>query len=267
MTPADGSRATDQRGGTSVIDNVLAVLRCFSTDHPLLGVTEIAQRVGLHKSTVSRLLSTLENSDIVERDPASRQYRLGMGLISIAAPLLADMDVRRVAYPVLQDLTAQSGETTALMVWNGYEAVCVEQVASSHQIKHTSPLGARYNTAHSSSVQIFLADQPDERVTSLLRSGAVTMSEPTMQRIEGYCQQLDQVRSAGVAVNYGKVSVDEVGVSAGIRDHRGDLIAAIMVAAPRFRVSEYQATVIADATVQAVHEVSQRMGYSRPAAS
>ncbi|PZP16905.1 MAG: IclR family transcriptional regulator, partial [Kocuria rhizophila] len=126
MKSADDSRATDQRTSNSVIDNALAVLRCFSTEEPLLGVTEIAHRVGIHKSTASRLLSTLESSDLVERDPMSRQFRLGMGLISVAAPLLANMDVRRVAYPVLQDLTSQSGETTALVLWNGYESVCVE---------------------------------------------------------------------------------------------------------------------------------------------
>lgn len=262
MKSADDSRATDQRTSNSVIDNALAVLRCFSTEEPLLGVTEIAHRVGIHKSTASRLLSTLESSDLVERDPMSRQFRLGMGLISVAAPLLANMDVRRVAYPVLQDLTSQSGETTALVLWNGYESVCVEQVPSSHQIKHTSPLGARYNTAYSSSVQIFLAEQSTERVKSLLRSGAVSMAEPTDQRLDDYCEQLTQVRTAGVAMNYGKASVDEVGISAGIRDHRGDLIAAIMVAAPRFRVSEYQASIIADAAVSAANEVSQRLGYS-----
>ena len=262
MTSADDPRSADQRGG-SVIDNAIAVLRCFSSEEPLLGVTEIAHRVGVHKSTASRLLATLETSDLVERDPVSRQFRLGMGLISVAAPLLADMDVRRVAYPVLQELTVQSGETTALMLWNGYESVCVEQVASSQQIKHTSPLGARYNTAYSSSVQIFLAEQPTERVRKLLTSGSVTMAEPTAQRVDDYCEQLSRVRAAGVAVNYGKATVDEVGISAGIRDHRGDLIAAVMVAAPRFRVSEYQATIMAEAAVNSAQEVSQRLGYAR----
>ena len=211
--------------GASVIDHALAVLRCFSADEPLLGVTEIANRVGLHKSSVSRILGTLEASDLVERDAASRQFRLGTGLLTVAGPLLATMDVRRMAYPHMQELTAQTGETSALVLWNGVEAVCVEQLSSPHPIKHTSPLGTRYSTAYSSSVQLFLSEQPEPLVRSLLVSGAVQLSGPDETRVDGYLRSLEEVRQCAVALNYGRTSVDEVGICAGIRDHRGDMVA------------------------------------------
>ena len=145
--------------GASVIVNAIAVLRSFSADEPLLGVTEIANRVGLHKSTVSRILATFEQEHLVERDEDTRRFRLGE---------------RRVAYPVLRELTELTGETSALMMWEGNQSICVEQIASRHQIKHTTPLGARYNDALSASVQVFLATEPEERVRSLIRSGAIT---------------------------------------------------------------------------------------------
>ena len=131
--------------GASVIVNAIAVLRSFTADEPMLGVTEIASRVGLHKSTVSRILATFEQEHLVERDPDTRRFRLGMGLIAVAGPLLAELEERRVAYPVLRELTERTGETSALMVWNGTESMCVEQIASRQQVKHTAPLGARYN--------------------------------------------------------------------------------------------------------------------------
>ena len=167
-TGSDSAEATENHRGISVLRNGIAVLRSFTVDEPLLGVSEIAAKVGLHKSTVSRILATLELEDLVERDPTTKRFRLGLGVIGMAGPLLADLDVRRVAYPVLVELCRRTGETAALMVRDGAEVVCVEQVPSRHQVKHTTPLGTRYNTAASSSVQVFLAELDSVNVRSLL---------------------------------------------------------------------------------------------------
>ena len=265
MTESPASASSSEARAASVVSHALRVLRCFSAAEPTLGVTEIAARVGLHKSTVSRLLTTLEREDVVERDPQTRRYRLGLGLISVAGPLLAELDERRVAYPVLLELTEQTQETSALLVWNGDQAVCVEQIPSPRQIKHTTPLGTRYDTALSASVQIFLAEQPPERVRALLLSGIVELPDPTEASIELYLESLRQVAEDGVALNYGKTSVEEVGVAAAVRDHRDQLVAAVMVAAPRYRVTPEQAELLAAATVAAAREVSQRLG-AAPAA-
>ena len=88
----------------------------------------------MHKSTVSRILATLEQEHLVERDPESRRFSLGLGLIAVAGPLLAELEERRAAYPLLRELAEQTGETSALMVWNGTESMCVEQIASTTRI-------------------------------------------------------------------------------------------------------------------------------------
>jgi IclR family acetate operon transcriptional repressor len=118
----DTAGAGDSKSA-SVLVNAIAVLRSFTADEPLLGVTEIANRIGLHKSTVSRILATFEQEHLVERDAETRRFRLGLGLIAVAGPLLADLEERRVAYPVLRELAEQTGETSALMDWNGNESM------------------------------------------------------------------------------------------------------------------------------------------------
>ncbi len=260
-SPDNASPAAEARTA-SVVSNAISVLRCFTVHEPLLGVTEIATRVGLHKSTVSRILATLEKEDLVDRDPQTRRFRLGLGLITMTGPLLADLDERRVAYPVLQELTELTGETSALMIWNGNETVCVEQIPSPRQIKHTTPLGTRFNTALSSSVQIFLAAQPPARVRALLLSGTINHFTATETGIATYQQLLTEVSTDGVALNYGKTSVEEVGVSAPVFDHRDELVAVVMIAAPRYRVTEEQATHLTAACKAAAEEVSQRLGYA-----
>ncbi len=257
---SDHVSPTAEARTASVVSNAIGVLRCFSVQEPQLGVTEIAGRVGLHKSTVSRILATLEQENLVERDPQTRLFRLGLGLITMTGPLLADLDERRVAYPVLQELTEQTGETSALMVWNGNEAVCVEQIPSPQQIKHTTPLGTRYNTALSASVQTFLAAQPPERVRALLLSGTINHFTATDTGIDTYQQLLREVSAEGVAVNYGKTSVDEVGVATPVFDHRDELVATVMIAAPRYRVTEEQVTHLVAACKAASEKVSQRLG-------
>ena len=261
-TRGDGSHREPSSGGesrgASVILTVIQVLRCFTTEEPLQGVTEIAAKVGLHKSSVSRLLATLEQEEIVERDETSRKYRLGLGLISVAGPLLANLDVRRVCLPTLQSLAASSGETTALVVWSGAEAVTVEQVASAQQVKHTNPLGTRYGTALSASVQVFLAEMSTETARHQLERGMPPT--PAGVDIDSYLQRLAECARNGYAVNYGEASPEEVGIAAAVRDHRGEVVGAVLLAAPLYRTSQDLVPELAAACVSAAAAISSRLG-------
>ncbi|MCH6471684.1 IclR family transcriptional regulator [Sinomonas terrae] len=238
--------------GPSPISNAVAVLRCFSVDEPLLGVTDIAARVGLHKSSVSRILAILEAEGLVERDEPTRRFRLGLGIIGIAGPLLADLDERRVAYPALRELAERTGETSALLLWNGSEAVSVEQIPSRHQVKHTTTLGTRYATTLSASVQVFLAAETAERVREALGG--------TDDELEAYLARLAEVSERGYAVNYGETSSEEVGVAAPVYDHRGEIVAAVLISAPRFRISPEQVTDLGKACAETAAEVTRRLG-------
>lgn len=253
--------------GASVIVNAIAVLRTFTADEPLLGVTEIANRVGLHKSTVSRILATFEQEHLVERDAETRRFRLGLGLIAVAGPLLAELEERRVAYPVLRELSEQTGETSALMVWSGDESICVEQIASHHQIKHTTPLGARYNDALSASVQVFLAQEPEPRVRSLLSSGAISYPGLDESSLDAYLVRLEDDLRRGWAINYGETSIDEVGLAAPVYDHRGEVVAAVLIPAPRFRVSQDRLQALGESCVAAAGKVTARLGGRVPGAA
>ncbi|HRO31159.1 MULTISPECIES: IclR family transcriptional regulator [Micrococcaceae] len=263
MTPAsDAPSATSasENGarGASVIVNVLQVIRCFTSDEPLQGVTEIAAQVGLHKSSVSRILATLEQEHVVERDEASRKYRLGLGLIAVAGPLLANLDVRRVAMEDLQTLREVTEETVALAIWDGSAAVTVEQVPSPQKIKHTSAMGSRYSTGLSASVQVPLAHMDPDHVRQLLDDCPIRLDGHITP--DQYLERLADVRRNGYAVNYGETSDDEVGVAAPVFDHRGEVVATILVAAPRYRVPESALPQLTRACTTAARRVSQRLG-------
>ena len=260
--PAKGNdQQGDSRASASVLLNGLGVLEAFSIADPVLGVSEIARRVGLHKSTVSRILSTLEQAGYVEREDGGGRFRLGLGLIALAGPLLADLDVRRVAQRSLAQLTERTGETSALMVWNGTESVVVEQVQSPKQVKHTAAIGTRYDTYESASVKVFLAELPDAEVDRLFARRLLAGAYDE-HALESYTAELMQVREQGYAINDGRTSVEEVGVASAIRDHRGVVVAALLLSAPRYRVPPSLLEVLARDVAQGASEVSARLGHA-----
>lgn len=248
---------SDSARSSSPIASAMAVLRCFGTDAPLLGVVEIADEIGLHKSSVSRLLTTMESEDLVERDPASKKYRLSLGLLAIAGPLLADIDVRRAAAPVLQETAAQAGETASLMIWGGDGSVTIEQAHAPRPVKHSVDLGTRYRSLASSSVRVLLRGmQEPERSQALEALGA---TESDMLAVSA----ADDERTC---VNDGLTTPEELGVSAPVRDHRGHVVAALMLAAPRHRIDATALIGLRETCAAAADRVSERMGFTAASA-
>lgn len=242
----------------SVIGNTIQVLRCFTVENSLLGVTEIANQVGLNKSTVSRMLATLEQERIVEQDEETRKFRLGLGLIAIAGPLIATLDVRKISYPLLQELSSRTGETVCLTIWDHQSAVVIEQIPSVHHVKHTVELGTRYVAGLNATVKVFLAFSAKKLSSELLNSHALQL--PDDMSVETYQQQLTESQEQGFAVNYGAIHSDEVGVAVPVFNHLGEVAAAVLIAAPTFRVNEQRLHDLVDACKESARLISQRMG-------
>ena len=236
------------------------MLKTFTREEPVLGVTEISRRVGLHKSTVSRILATLEEDALVERHPTSGRFRLGVGVLTLAAPMLANLDVRRVARPFLEELTRVTGETTGLVVWSEGAAVSIEQVASPRKVKHTIPLGTQFREHVSASVKIFLAEAPLEEVQQLIRRGLPRYTDRSVIDPDEYMRTLQRVRESGCAVNDGETSAEEVGIAAPIRDHRDRAVAAVLLSAPRYRTPLDRVRELSPSVKQCATDISMRLG-------
>lgn len=252
------------RGPLHSLLNGIRVLEAFSVAEPLLGVNEIARRVDLHKSTVSRVLSTLEQVDLVERDEHTGRFGLGLGVIGLAGPLLAHLDVRRVSYSALQQLVGWTEETAALAVWSGHESIVVEQVPSPKQVKHTAPLGTRYAKSKSASVQVFLAGQPESELRRLLRQGLIVDSSSSDEDVSGLVERLADVDRRGFALNDGETNPEELSVAAPVRDHRRGAVAAVLLSVPRFRTTPFLVEDYQQRVRETADLISARLGAGRP---
>ncbi|GAA4117037.1 IclR family transcriptional regulator [Enteractinococcus coprophilus] len=262
MPTPDESTTRQPQGAPAALLNGLAILESFSIRRPVLGVTEISEIVGLHKSTVSRMLNGLAELGYVQRERDGGRYRLGLSVLELSAPLLADLDIRDAGLEHLERLTEITGETSALGVWSGTGTIVVDQVASPHQVRHTQPIGNRYNQWSSSSVRVMLAYQPLKTVHELIDDGLIIAPKGGLsrQQIE---EDLEEIRRTGVAMNKGHTTPEEFGVSAVVRDLRGAEIGCVVLSAPSSRVElNDSAESLQEAVRRTANDISARLGAS-----
>lgn len=260
MPNPDDAVTRQPQGAPAALLNGLAILESFSIRRPVLGVTEISEIVGLHKSTVSRMLNGLAELGYVQRERNGSRYRLGLSVLELSAPLLADLDIRDAGVEHLERLTEVTGETSALGVWSGTGTIVVDQVASPHQVRHTQPIGNRYNRWDSSSVRVMLAYQPLKTVHELLEDRRIIPPAKPLSRQE-IETELEEIRRTGTAMNKGRTTPEEFGVAAVVRDLRGAATGCVILSAPSSRVElNNSAKAFQQAVLQTAEDISARLG-------
>ena len=155
---------------TDGAERVVAVLDLLGSTPDGLGVSAIADELGVHRSTTSRLMGTLAGSGIVERDPATRRYRLGPRLVGLAATAVARLPVVSQARPELEQLSAATSETANLAILDRFHVVYVDQVTPAQTVVMASWVGRRSPVHASSSGKVLVAfGDPKLRETLLHR--------------------------------------------------------------------------------------------------
>ena len=254
---ANGHRS----GGIQSVERAIAVLKLFGDSEPDLGVTELARRLKLHKSTISRLLSTLEAGGFVQQDPRNGRYRLGLQLATLAGVALTQYDLRDVARPLLQELARAAGETTTLSVLDRDVAVNVDQVLGSQTLQHVGWIGRRlplHCTAAGKPLLAHLAPEDAERLLAqpLERYTARTITSAAQLR-----RELDRVRGQGYVVVAEEYEEALSAVGAAVFDHRSEVVGSITVSGPSFRMTETRLPELVTLVQQTAGGISARLGH------
>jgi DNA-binding IclR family transcriptional regulator len=254
-------------GGIQSVERAIAVLKLFGEAEPELGVTELARRLKLHKSTVSRLLSTLEAGGFVQQDPRSGRYRLGLQLAALAGLALTQYELRDVARPLLQELAAASGETTTISVLDGDAAVNIDQVLGPQPVKHLGWIGRRLPLHCTAAGKPLLAHQPAPVVDRFLsqplhRYTTRTITNPILVR-----RELERVRAQGFGLGQEEYEVELNAVGAPVRDHNGEVMASITISGPSFRLPPARLMQLGGLVRHAADRISARLGHRPPGAA
>lgn len=256
---------TNETGLVQSVDRAVTVLEILGRDGTV-GVSELARRMDIHKSTVSRLLATLERRGIVEQQADGVQYGLGVGLVRLARSITEDLDVVTLARPVAEELSRQTGETVNVSVVEGGEVVNVDEVNLSDSVLAVTWLGRHTSLHNTANGKIFLAFLDDAEVDRVLAGELEPTTDQTVTDGDELRRQLAEIRDSGHAWQYEELEVGLAAVAAPIRDTDGAVLASISVAGPSFRMSQDRVPELTRLTVEAADSISRKLGRTEPRA-
>ena len=250
--------------GTSLqsVERAIQVLKSFDLDKPEWGVNELSREMGLHKSTVSRLMHTLEQGGLLSRDPDTDRYRLGVSLLGLAAQVVSFMDIRQIARPLLRQLAEDCQETVNLAVLDAGQIVDLEQfVPPARQVKTIGWVGRRMPPHCTAAGKVLLAYLNPHQLETILPTPLEKFTPTTLNTLEELGHELEHVRRQGYAIVNEELEKGLNAVAAPIFDHAGRVHSSISVAGPSYRVPPSQFENLAAHVSRTAAEISTLLGY------
>jgi DNA-binding IclR family transcriptional regulator len=222
-------------------------------------MTHIAEQVGMHKSTVHRLLATLERKHFVQRDPQTGVYRPGIRLVQLAYLSLENNNLRQVTTPHMRRLWDEVRETIDLCVLVDNEVLFLDVIESPQRLKIAAAPGQRLPSFCTASGKALLAYLPESTVQRMLERGLAPYTSCTLTSPEELFKDLHLARERGFAISVQEYEEGINAVAAPILDSNHQPIAAIAIAGPTNRLTYDRMLEIGPLILNAVHEISKEL--------
>jgi DNA-binding IclR family transcriptional regulator len=246
-------------GPVGSVARAIALLDAVAESEGGARVNELARRIGVNPSTASRLLSTLEAGGLLERTPEG-PYRLGLKLVALSDRVLGQLDVRDRARPWLTWLVQETGETATLSVPGGGEAITVDFVPSPSSVVSLARLG-RPSVAHATATgKVMLAFGARASAAALAYHELTAFTERTITDPDALAEELERVRSAGLAEAVGEREPDLSALAAPVMGRGGELVAILGLQGPAARLPAGTRRALRDPLLRASRELGQALG-------
>lgn len=241
------------------VERALDVLTCFTSRSPELTMTQISEMTGINKSTVHRLLATLEGKRFVERDASSGIYRPGVCLLHLAFLTLDHNNLRRLVAPFLSDLSSQYRENINLSVLDDVDVVYIDVIESQQRVKLAAVAGQRLPAFCTASGKAILAFVPEEHVRRILERGMPRYTSKTIYTEEAFMENMRQAREQGFAISEEEFENEIDAVAAPIFNSSGKPIASVSVAGPSYRLTRERMLEIGPELVSQIKRFAQEV--------
>lgn len=243
------------------VEAALSILETLGTVHEM-GVTELAKRLGLGKSSVYRLLATLSRRGYVEKNPQSDRYLLTHRLFAVGSRATDRLGLQDIAHPIMQRLASETGEAVNLGVLDGTRVVNLHRVESPHLLRVHLEVGGGV-PAHATALgKVLLAFLGEAAAMRRLQGHRLERVTPrTIRDRTALRTALRRIREQGYALDDEECSLGLRCVAAPIVDHRGSVAAALSVSGPSQRLSPSTLQALAGRVQAAARDISMRLGH------
>lgn len=251
-----------ESGAVQSVDRAAQILELLTAE-PLLGVTEIARRLGVHRSTAFRLLATLESHDLVEQVAERGAYRLGFALLRMAHSVTARLDLARDGQACCDVLASELKETVNVAVLDAGYAVNITQSVGERMIGVAGQYVGQRGPLHATSTgKLLLAHAGEDAWDGLLRLGLESFTAHTITDPEALAADLAAVRSRGWASAVAEWEDGTHALAVPVRRADGEVAAAVSMTAPAFRMPESQFSDLAARLRSGAADLEARLGYA-----
>ncbi len=243
-----------------VLEKTFAVIKCISENDDPMTLSDIVKKLDAPKSTVFKILHTLEKELIVEKK--NDKYFLGSMLIHYGLHTLSQRDLKAVARPFLNSLMTETGETSHLAVPVGMQTMILDVVLTTHPIRFSSPVGSLFPLYCTSHGKLFLTFNDHftlyEYIASntLLKRTENTITSPDILR-----KELELIRSRGYSMDEGEFIDDIRCCAAPVRDNKGRCIGAVGITSTTITFGKERIKEISEAVKTTAKKISNEMGY------
>lgn len=245
----------------SSVTNAIRLLREFSDGEAEIALTVLAKRLGLAKSTVHRLASTLIAEGLLEQNPASSRYRLGVALFGLGTLVRRQMDLSAVARPLLMELRQRTDETVLLAIPARNNVMHIYHLESTQAIRMRSDIGVERPAYCTAEGQAMLAHRPAKVVDQVIARGLAARTPRTITKPAALRARLTQVSRKGYALDDEESEAGMRSIAAPIRNAVGEVIAAVALAGPVQRLSREVIDRLIPLVVGTARAVSSRLGH------
>lgn len=251
---------------TKVIKSVLTALNILEVfqapNHQELGITEISRLLGLNKTTVFHLVSTMEMKGYIQKNKETGKYKLGLKLFELGNLVGERIDIQKQAVPFLRKLVEKFSETVHLVILDRDEALYIEKVEGTMNVRIPSQVGKR-NPLHCTGVgKVLMAHLDEESVERIIREKGLrrftnnTICDPQLLK-----KELSKVKEQGYALDNEEIEPGLRCIAAPVKNHLQKVVAAISMAAPASRLSDENLHIYIREVIEAAKGISYSLGY------
>ena len=250
------------------LERGLAILGCFTPARPVLGIADIADDLGMSRSTTHRYVITLVALGYLEQG-ASRKYRLGLRVTDLGMSALNSTGLREHAHPYLEELRQRTSYTVSLGVLDGTDVLYVDRVQSFRRGQGTTDLnlhpGSRLPAYCTAMGKLLLANLPESDQRELLGAMKLGKRGPnTISSKKALREELEEVAAAGFAVNDQELAAGLYAIAAPVRNESREVVAAVNLSAHSSMISlEEMVDALGPHLVSTADRISARLGYRR----